>query len=112
MWVGTMRRVTSLMESQQVTKPLDFLILAEKVPVFDYSEEGTRESFRQSSERMKGIKISCLRLHDAETEEFFAEATKEGCAVDTLIQMRFILPVIGLTRQKGGPNQAHQLRNE
>lgn len=65
--------------------------------MFDYSGEGTRESFRQSLERMKGLKISCLRLHDAENEEFFAEATAEGCAVDTLIAMRFATIYLILT---------------
>jgi len=58
------------------------------IPVDDFSSEGVRESFRQSSARMEGVPISCLRLHDAETDVYFDWATKDGGAIDTLVQMR------------------------
>jgi hypothetical protein len=73
---------------------------------------GVRESFRQSSERMKGVTISCLRLHDAETEEYFEEATKEGAAVDTLVSMRSVFVFFPQSVQRRRLSTAYKLGDE
>mmetsp|Transcript_26097 Transcript_26097/g.60217 ORF Transcript_26097/g.60217 Transcript_26097/m.60217 type:complete len:341 (-) Transcript_26097:243-1265(-) len=58
-----------------------------RLPVYDYSGEGARISFRESQARLKK-RVSILRLHDAETEEFFDWATQEGGAVDAMVKLR------------------------
>jgi D-threo-aldose 1-dehydrogenase len=57
------------------------------VPVTDYTRAGIMESFRQSCERLQVNTIHCLRLHDAETESRFAEATEQG-GIDALLELR------------------------
>lgn len=57
-------------------------------PVWDYTASGIHESVRQSKERLGIEKIHCLRLHDAEDEERWAQATAEGGACDTMIALK------------------------
>ena len=57
------------------------------VPVYDYSAAGVRKSYEQSMERLRGLPITTLRLHDAETPERYEWAIKEG-AVDELVKLR------------------------
>jgi len=57
-------------------------------PCWDYTARGIRESVRQSCERLGLDQIHCLRLHDAEDEERWAEATAEGGACDTMIALK------------------------
>lgn len=57
------------------------------IPVADYTAEGIKKSFQQSAERLQRKKIDCLRLHDAENPERWAEAT-DGGGVDAMIQLR------------------------
>jgi D-threo-aldose 1-dehydrogenase len=56
-------------------------------PCWDYSAAGIRESVRQSLERMKVDHLQDLRLHDAESEERYTQAT-EGGGVDAMIALR------------------------
>jgi len=57
------------------------------VPVYDYSPAGIEESFRQSSERLRNLPVKCLRLHDAETEEYYKWVTESG-GLQALVQLR------------------------
>jgi len=56
-------------------------------PCWDYTGAGIRESVRQSLERLKIDRIQDLRLHDAETEERFAQAT-DGGGVDAMVALK------------------------
>ena len=58
------------------------------VPVAIYTHEGILESVRQSRKRLGCDYIDCLRLHDAEDEERFSEATAPGAAIDTMVELR------------------------
>jgi len=58
------------------------------IPVAIYTKEGIIESLRQSRERLGRHFIDCLRLHDAEDEERFLEATAPGAAIDTMVELR------------------------
>jgi D-threo-aldose 1-dehydrogenase len=58
------------------------------IPIAIYTKEGILESLRQSRERLNRHFIDCLRLHDAEDEERFAEATAPGAAIDTMVELR------------------------
>eukprot|EP00927_Polykrikos_kofoidii_P040871 TRINITY_DN34860_c0_g2_i1.p1 TRINITY_DN34860_c0_g2~~TRINITY_DN34860_c0_g2_i1.p1 ORF type:complete len:412 (+),score=65.83 TRINITY_DN34860_c0_g2_i1:111-1238(+) len=58
------------------------------VVVWDYRGPGIRESARQSAKRLRVGFIDCLRVHDAEDEERWTEATAPGGAVETLVAMR------------------------
>ena len=60
----------------------------QSIPVAIYTHEGTLESVKQSKERLGRDFIDCLRLHDAEDEERFAEATAPGAAIDTMLELR------------------------
>lgn len=58
-------------------------------PCWDYTEHGTLESVRQSCERLGVDQIHCLRLHDAEDEERFLQATSpSGGACETMIRLK------------------------
>jgi len=57
-------------------------------PCWDYTGPGVRESVKQSCERLGVDKIHCLRLHDAEDEERWNQATSTGGAVDTMIALK------------------------
>lgn len=57
------------------------------VPYTVYTGEGIRESFNQSCKRLKVDKIHCLRLHDAENPERWAEVTEQG-GIDAMVQLR------------------------
>jgi len=57
-------------------------------PCWDYTDNGTLESLRQSCERLGVDHIHSLRLHDAEDEERFAQATSPGGACDTMIRLK------------------------
>jgi D-threo-aldose 1-dehydrogenase len=57
-------------------------------PCADYTGPGIRKAVQQSCERLGIDKIHCIRLHDAEDEERWAEATAVGGAVDTMIALR------------------------
>jgi len=54
----------------------------------DFSRAGVLQSLAQSRQRLGGLPIHCLRLHDAETEPRFQAACEEGAAVDTLLMLR------------------------
>eukprot|EP00698_Gefionella_okellyi_P003960 TRINITY_DN13671_c0_g1_i1.p1 TRINITY_DN13671_c0_g1~~TRINITY_DN13671_c0_g1_i1.p1 ORF type:complete len:333 (+),score=102.25 TRINITY_DN13671_c0_g1_i1:53-1051(+) len=56
-------------------------------PVFDYTAAGVRAAHAGSVERLRGAKIVCQRVHDAETEERY-QAAIAGGAVDELVKMR------------------------
>ena len=58
------------------------------IPVAIYTHQGILESVRQSRERLNRHFIDCLRLHDAENEERFLEATAPGAAIDTMVELR------------------------
>lgn len=58
------------------------------IPVAIYTHDGIMESVRQSRERLNRGFIDCLRLHDAEDEERFLEATAPGAAIDTMVELR------------------------
>ena len=58
------------------------------IPVAIYTHQGILESVKQSKERLGRDFIDCLRLHDAEDEERFAEATAPGAAIDTMVDLR------------------------
>ena len=58
------------------------------IPIAIYTHEGIIESLRQSRERLGRHFIDCLRLHDAEDEERFLEATAPGAAIDTMVELR------------------------
>jgi len=57
-------------------------------PCWTYTGDGVRESVRQSCERLQVDRIVCLRLHDAEDEERYAEASAPGGAIETMIKLR------------------------
>lgn len=57
------------------------------VPYTLYTGAGIRESFDQSCKRLKVDKIHCLRLHDAENPERFAEVTEQG-GIDAMVELR------------------------
>lgn len=57
------------------------------VPYHIYDREGILESFRQSCERLQVDKIHCLRLHDAENETRWSEATEKG-GVEAMLELR------------------------
>jgi len=57
------------------------------IPVAAYTAEGVRESFRQSCARLCCQRIECLRLHDAEDEERFKEAT-EGGGIEAMLELK------------------------
>eukprot|EP00667_Euglena_gracilis_P014855 EG_transcript_15410 len=56
--------------------------------LIDMTRAGVLESFAQSSARLNGFPIHCLRLHDAEIEERFVAATQEGSGIDALLELR------------------------
>lgn len=56
--------------------------------IWSYTGEGIRESVTASCKRLKLKSIHCLRLHDAENEERYKEATAPGGAVDTMIALK------------------------
>lgn len=58
------------------------------MPVHDYTGPGIRRSFEDSVMRLKGHKIKCLRLHDAESPEYFYTATQKDAAVDELVKIK------------------------
>ena len=60
----------------------------QNVPVAIYTREGILESVKQSKQRLQRDFIDCLRLHDAEDEERYAEATAPGAAIDTMVELR------------------------
>lgn len=57
-------------------------------PCWTYTGDGVRESVRQSCERLGVDTIFNLRLHDAETEERFAEAVAPGGGVEAMIALK------------------------
>jgi len=59
-----------------------------RVPVHDYSAAGIRRSSEDSVMRLKGHRIKCLRLHDAESPEYYYTATQKGAAVDELVKIK------------------------
>merc|ERR1712038_1606263 len=60
----------------------------QNIPVAIYTHEGVVESVKQSKQRLQRDFIDCLRLHDAEDEERYAEATAPGAAIDTMVELR------------------------
>merc|ERR1712151_1107095 len=56
-------------------------------PCWDYTGDGIRESVRQSLERLKLKKLTCLRRHDCETEERFTQFTTQG-GMDAMIAFK------------------------
>lgn len=57
------------------------------VPYHTYDREGILESFRQSCQRLKVDKIHCLRMHDAENDARWTEATEKG-GVEAMLELR------------------------
>ncbi len=57
-----------------------------RYPVYDYSRSGIEHSLQDSSERLRHS-IHCVRLHDAETEEYYQWAIRDD-AVGTLLRLR------------------------
>lgn len=57
------------------------------VPYHVYDREGILESFRQSCERLQVDQIHCLRMHDAESEDRWIEATEQG-GVEAMLELR------------------------
>lgn len=57
------------------------------IPIYSATADGIRESFRQSCERLRVDTIDCLRLHDAENPQRWAEATEQG-GVETMVALR------------------------
>lgn len=57
------------------------------IPCADYTADGIMESFRQSCERLGCPTIHCIRLHDAEDDSKFEEATQQG-GIDAMVQLR------------------------
>jgi len=72
----------------EISKKLTTQNFHDNFPVAIYTREGILTSLQQSKERLQRNEIDCLRLHDAEDEERFAEATAPGGAVDTMIELR------------------------
>ena len=60
----------------------------QNVPIAIYTHEGIMESLKQSKRRLGRDFIDCLRLHDAEDEDRYAEATATGAAVDTMLDLK------------------------
>jgi len=60
----------------------------QNIPVAIYTHEGVVESVKQSKQRLKRDFIDCLRLHDAEDEDRYAEAIAPGAAIDTMVDMK------------------------
>lgn len=60
----------------------------QNVPVAIYTREGILQSFEQSKKRLGCDFIDYLRLHDAEDEERYAEATADGAAIETMVELR------------------------
>lgn len=58
------------------------------IPVAVYTREGILESVKQSKHRLQRDFIDCLRLHDAENEERYAEAVAPGAAIDTMVELK------------------------
>ena len=58
------------------------------IPVAIYTHEGIVESVKQSKQRLQRDFIDCLRLHDAEDEERYAEATAPGAAIETMVELK------------------------
>jgi D-threo-aldose 1-dehydrogenase len=62
----------------------------DNVVVVDYSETGMRRALAQSRERLgPHLTVACVRIHDAESEERFADLmASDGAGVRALVRMR------------------------
>lgn len=75
-----------------------------KSVVLVYTQRGVEASIRASVERLQDYPIYGLRIHDAEDDELYSQATTAGAAVDTLVRLREVRGLChpALTRCAGG----------